>query len=330
MTPQELEKQPNLLVSARQALAASQAGLTLVPEAQSRPFCRFPASLEPGSQDLFASIGKLRGLARLLSIKAVVDARDGRMDKAVGSLNQLVRLNESVRGEPAIISYLVRLAILSISTRSVQTVSHYHALNEGQAQELFDTLSTVDLGHGYARAIETERVMGLRGFQKFKSGMPGFLLYAEESAYLASMSGQADGASLSYRNANSRGLLDESHGIPIYARITRMLAPVYVKSNVSRYFHAADLAEAQVFLALQAYRDRAGSYPKTLAEVKRTLGWKLPLDPFSGRELVYKPQAEGFLLYSVGPDMKDDGGRVEVKRSDWPQCPGDVIWDSKR
>ena len=35
----------------------------------------------------------------------------------------------------------------------------------------------------------------------------------------------------------------------------------------------------------------------------------IPKDVFSGGELLYKPEGDGYLLYSVGPNGKDDGGR---------------------
>jgi hypothetical protein len=36
----------------------------------------------------------------------------------------------------------------------------------------------------------------------------------------------------------------------------------------------------------------------------------MPDDLFSGKPLIYKPEAGGYLLYSVGVNGKDDGGRT--------------------
>jgi hypothetical protein len=70
-----------------------------------------------------------------------------------------------------------------------------------------------------------------------------------------------------------------------------------------------NVARTQVFLALQACKERFGGYPASIQELKTRLGWKLPKDPFSDKDFIYRRQAKGFILYSVGPDMKDDGGR---------------------
>jgi len=37
---------------------------------------------------------------------------------------------------------------------------------------------------------------------------------------------------------------------------------------------------------------------------------ELPMDPFSGRPLVYRVTKENFILYSFGCDFDDDGGKV--------------------
>ncbi len=61
--------------------------------------------------------------------------------------------------------------------------------------------------------------------------------------------------------------------------------------------------------ALAEYRARHGSYPAKLADLVPKYVAVVPKDIFSGGALHYKPQADGYLLYSVGPNGIDDGGR---------------------
>jgi len=64
-----------------------------------------------------------------------------------------------------------------------------------------------------------------------------------------------------------------------------------------------------VSLALQAYRAEHGNYPETLAELTPAYITAIPDDPFALQAPVcYKRAADGYLLYSIGPDGKDDGG----------------------
>lgn len=64
-----------------------------------------------------------------------------------------------------------------------------------------------------------------------------------------------------------------------------------------------------VAFALVAYQRAHGSYPKQLDALAPKYLKQVPLDLFSGKALIYRPAAKGFLLYSVGPNGQDDGGR---------------------
>jgi hypothetical protein len=64
-----------------------------------------------------------------------------------------------------------------------------------------------------------------------------------------------------------------------------------------------------VVFALAAYRADHGSYPADLAALVPKYLPAIPEDLFSGGPLRYKGQRAGYVLYSVGPNGKDDGGR---------------------
>jgi hypothetical protein len=61
--------------------------------------------------------------------------------------------------------------------------------------------------------------------------------------------------------------------------------------------------------ALAAYRAEHDSYPATLAELIPKYVAETPLDAFSDAEMRYDRQHDGYLLYSVGVNAKDDGGQ---------------------
>jgi hypothetical protein len=61
--------------------------------------------------------------------------------------------------------------------------------------------------------------------------------------------------------------------------------------------------------ALQAYQRDYKRYPDSLAALGGVYIEKLPEDPFRGKSLIYRLQAKSFLLYSVGPNLKDEGGK---------------------
>lgn len=61
--------------------------------------------------------------------------------------------------------------------------------------------------------------------------------------------------------------------------------------------------------ALAAYRADHGSYPAKLAHLKPKYLTEVPKDIFIDAALHYTRQGDGYLLYSVGRNEKDDGGK---------------------
>jgi hypothetical protein len=69
-------------------------------------------------------------------------------------------------------------------------------------------------------------------------------------------------------------------------------------------------------LALERFEKDKGEYPENLRALVE-LGYlkEIPNDPYSDGPLVYKKTDDGFILYSVGENLSDDGGRV-ARRED--------------
>jgi hypothetical protein len=65
----------------------------------------------------------------------------------------------------------------------------------------------------------------------------------------------------------------------------------------------------QIAFALAAYRQEQGSYPAKLEALVPKYLARVPGDLFSGKALIYRPTEKGYLLYSVGANGKDEGGR---------------------
>jgi len=63
-------------------------------------------------------------------------------------------------------------------------------------------------------------------------------------------------------------------------------------------------------LALAAYKAAKGQYPAALAELSPAYMKEVPKDLFTDGPLVYKKTAKGYLLYSLGPNLKDDDGKT--------------------
>jgi hypothetical protein len=72
----------------------------------------------------------------------------------------------------------------------------------------------------------------------------------------------------------------------------------------------AQLRMLLVKLAIRAYQwENNDHMPDTLNELVPRYLPGVPIDPFSGKELLYRKVSRGYVLYSCGPDGDDDGGQ---------------------
>ncbi len=66
--------------------------------------------------------------------------------------------------------------------------------------------------------------------------------------------------------------------------------------------------------ALAAHRADKGGYPRALAELAPAYLKEIPNDLFVEKPLKYKLAGKGYLLYSVGRNLKDDGGQSDREK----------------
>ena len=114
------------------------------------------------------------------------------------------------------------------------------------------------------------------------------------------------------REARSRRL-----GSAFLAAFSCELAPlVDLDDRATTRFELTKLA-----FALAAYRADHGSYPAKLADLVPKYVKSVPKDIFNNdADLHYSPKGDGYLLYSVGSNGKDDGGKGQDDRKnneDW-------------
>lgn len=68
--------------------------------------------------------------------------------------------------------------------------------------------------------------------------------------------------------------------------------------------------------ALAAWKNMYGEYPERTDQLSPKLLKSVPMDLFTEQSLVYRRTETGYILYSVGPNMKDDGGLGVTETND--------------
>ncbi len=107
----------------------------------------------------------------------------------------------------------------------------------------------------------------------------------------------------------------------------KLLQPAIAGLTVAHKRQQAQARLLMAELALHAYRLDHEDNPKGLADLVPDYLPSIPEDPFGNHPLIYMKGATGPILYSVGPDGRDDGGRPIPATSFSPTARGDFRID---
>jgi hypothetical protein len=116
---------------------------------------------------------------------------------------------------------------------------------------------------------------------------------------------------------NSRKTISECMGQVFIITVS----PAFIPARIVEESAAMQQDLTKTAFALAAYRADNGSYPTKLHAIVPKYVKQLPKDIFNNdRDLHYATEADGYLLYSVGSNGRDDGGRGQDDRKtgeDW-------------
>ena len=98
--------------------------------------------------------------------------------------------------------------------------------------------------------------------------------------------------------------------------LSAIMSPSVSRSQTLHDRTTAALELAKLSMALAAYKADHDEYPAELSELKPEYVQAVPNDLFVDRPIIYRPQGEGYIAYSVGENAKDDGGEKTEEKDD--------------
>jgi len=98
--------------------------------------------------------------------------------------------------------------------------------------------------------------------------------------------------------------------------LVAMMLPSVGRATVAEDRLVMNNRLVDVAFGLSAYRQETGQYPVQLEQLVPKFLAKIPEDLFVGKPVRYRRKAQGYLLYSVGPNQKDNGGQRENQELD--------------
>jgi len=349
------ETSPPPLEKVVAALAANEDYFGLVEKGSRLSVSRFPVDWQAGMLMLPPHWKALDNMAQMLLARAVVAAKQGESEKAWESLASIVRMASQIGAEPASNSLLIQSDFVNLAFRHCGEILAAAPPEEKQCKYFYQVLRQAEASRPLYKILEVERAEGIRAFRYVRRESPMGMVYGrtrpgrgpnllvnlwrlfrpfwepflklDELYYLRQTAPVIEEAksplsqSQSQTPGRSRVWLRKT---PKYALISRMIwrPPHFTQYN--HYGLQAQLRIMQAAMVLRAYQIKQGKYPDTLAELP-TLGWKISPDPFSGKSLIYRKSGEGYILYSVGKNRKDDGGMPSKDTRAWRQGNRDIV-----
>ncbi len=325
--------------------------LKLLHEAAKLEGCKFDLKLEDGVDMLLPHLSKVRQGARLLALEAIERTEAGDADKAAESLVAALRLGRALKDEPVLISGLVRVASDAIAARQVER----WASRGGPSAKALERVETAlraeadpKLMH---RLIIGERCFGMNIYQthvldpakldelaQIGGDMPAGPLVrliprayfkSDMVAYIDIMSEYVAAGRRPYpQSLIQAGRVGKNldQRIPRYYIISRMILPALGRMFIEGQRHMARLESARTGLAALRYRAKNGRLPEKLDALAPGFVNAVPVDPFNGKPLLYRKGADGFVIYAVGDNGRDDGGQTERQGGKGPDIGFRVRW----
>jgi len=318
--------------------------------AATRPFSRFPIEYNhtPPTEIMLPHLSDIKGLERLACVRSIAHLEAGQTNAAFDDLKLSLRISDSIKDEPILIDHLVRLATLNIALNGFYEGLNRHAWNDAQLAELESNLSSINLLAELKQALRGERVFGVvtidwlrqQSFQTdlsaaFGSGtleeqyepinlLPKSFFYfnmlnvakVEESLF----TGFDENTHRIFVNGEykkamaSIGANDKKHIHP-FSMFAQLILPAVSKASQKPARTQTYVDLAVVACGLERYHLAHGNYPDSIDALTPQFITNLPHDIINGQPLHYRQTSEGYVLYSVGWNQKDDGGIVAFKKS---------------
>jgi hypothetical protein len=221
--------------------------------------------------------------------------------------------------------------VAAITAETIPFFLNRTALTDTQLQTLAEELQSEDPKSSLRIAIQGERCMGLSLFLgadelagvSLADGPSSRLLgplravgYLQRDAasYLDLMQALLDALALPTEQAMQVAntiSTQETGGM-----FTRILTPALARIAQLAGRSEAQLRTAWTGLAVERYRLAQGTFPEDLQQLVPDYLEAVPLDPFDGQALRYRRMHPGYIVYSIGEDLSDDGGRERVRKSE--------------
>ena len=338
LMPEQLELVAGYCATNSNALAQAMEAIKL-------PRCRYPMDLSWGAATLLPHLAKLKKMSQIAEFQTLLDTNNSTV-----AISTILGMARTLDTEPVLISKLVRIAMLNMAATALERRLNTGSLDETELNDLSELFAEAAKTNQMANGLIGERAMYIRYFRMSWAELNKLRNSADENTsepagpplpgpqpsvfrltgfferdllfYLQAMETNISLASTFPKNISMITNVEEQisqtsrHN---YYILSAMLLPALGNAIVKEANGLAQVRSAQTALAVERFRRAHGKLPENLDALVPQFLYAVPADPFDGQPLRYHHWEKGYVIYSIGSDGEENGGRerpANVKSTD--------------
>jgi hypothetical protein len=276
-------------------------------------------SPEEFDSKFLAKMNTSRAPIRILDARAQLLVNEGKRDEAVRTSLMIFQLARHYDRNPTLVGGLIAMAVRGNATKIANLALQTGAVPNDVRDALNKELELQERSEGFSWMMKSERAfvlwrfntMPIRNFWLFSRGFWNL----QESKCLEILQVYVDVALDTGPYRQTHKMIERSHSqISKMDIMAALLVPAIKAAHQAAIRSRAQIRCLRVLNAIQTHTQKGNDDIPKLSELG--LPAETTSDPFTSEPLKVKKTPRGWLIYSVGPDYKDDGGKIDNSSPD--------------
>lgn len=288
--------------------------LDIAHKAYLKPSCDFYIDYE--NIDYCFPAHKFINLSYLLSVGAAIDKAEGRMDKAIERIDDGLGAIKALGTAKYLTAAFAQTICNKIMLDRLENLLVDTELPPQNYQRLYTALKEHRESHEgkLLSGLQSDRCQTIAWNEREWNSHPKM-----SGGHLKSWYGNISARWNTVYSLRSYRVAIEMAKRPYWERHNTkvFMFGTFITNSAER---DARLMTAELAIAVHMYKSKNGDFPASLYELAPDFIEKLPQDPFTGKSFVYRHKEDGFIIYSLGQNLKDDNGECKSPRK------SDIVW----
>jgi hypothetical protein len=295
-----------------------------------------------------------RNLAHTLTWRAQLCVEQGRYEDAFNDIQSCYRFGWHLKGEKLFIEQLAAFSIEKMANQTLRDILSEHRIDSARLALLQKDHEQMIAEENFVIGLAAEKMSLLDEIQRSftADGIGGGHLYIKRIRDVAELFDWSGADSwlvtnfvrVLFTHPNKQQTLTTANEFYDYVREATFKTPAQIRTEqididreLSRctrgnvllsiflpsferiieysYQNKADVQATLTIIAILRCKQDTGDFPENLEQLTtRAYLKELPMDPYTDEPLTYLRTADNFILYSIGHNFKDDGGKPEIDK----------------